>query len=127
MKDLFAPCGEVRLRRMFSGHGVYLGEYCIALAIKAGLCLRVDAESRAAFEALGARPFSYAKTSGTVTVQAWWQVPDTLLDDPDALAPWARLSFETARRLPPKRRRAAPRKPAAGAQRGLLAGEGGEG
>ncbi|CAN1557471.1 TfoX Regulator of competence-specific genes [Rhabdaerophilaceae bacterium] len=101
IEDLFAGLGPIRLRRMFSGHGVYFGEFCIALAIAPGLCLRVDAQTRAAFEALGAAPFTYSKQHRLITVQAWWRLPDSILDDPDALTPWARLSLDAARRRPP--------------------------
>ena len=111
LMDLFEPVGPVRLKRMFSGHGVYTGDYCIALAINPGLCLRVDAETRAAFEAVGAVPFSYDKRDRTVIVQAWWRLPDEIIDDPDGLTRLARLSLEAARRRPPKK----PRRPKAAA------------
>lgn len=103
LMDLFEPLGAVRLKRMFSGYGVYFGDYCIALAINPGLCLRVDDETRAAFEKLGAAPFTYAKQGKTITVGKWWRLPDTVLDDPDEVSRWARLSLEVARRLPPKK------------------------
>ena len=103
--DLFQPFGAVRLKRMFSGYGVYAGDFCIALAINPGLCMRVDAETRALFEAVGAMPFTYAKQGKTITVQKWWRLPDEMVDDPDEIARWARLSLEVARRLPPKKPR----------------------
>lgn len=107
ISELFAGLGPVRLKRMFSGYGVYFGEFCVALAIAPGFCLRVDDATRATFETLGARPFTYEKQGGLVTVQAWWQIPEALLDEPDELTHWARLSLEAARRRPPKK----PRKP----------------
>lgn len=106
LEDLFAGFGEIRLKRMFSGHGIYAGEYCIALAINPGLCMRVDAESRPEFEALGAAPFTYTKKTGAVTVNAWWRLPDEIVDDPDEITRLARLSLRTARNLPPKKKRA---------------------
>lgn len=107
--ELFEPFGSVHLKRMFSDHGVYSGEHCVALAIKPGLCLRVDAETRDAFEAAGAVPFTYGKQGKTITVQKWWRMPDAFLDDPQALAPFVRLSLGTALSLPPPK----PRKPRA--------------
>ena len=107
LKDLFEVFGPVHLKRMFSGYGVYAGDFCIALAINPGLCMRVDGETRAAFEAAGAAPFTYGKQGKTITVQKWWKLPDSVLDEPDEIAKWARLSLEVARRLPVKK----PRKP----------------
>jgi DNA transformation protein and related proteins len=105
LKDLFEVFGPVHLKRMFSGYGVYSGDFCIALAINPGLCMRVDAETRAAFEAAGAVPFTYGKQGKTITVQKWWKLPDSVLDEPEEVAEWARLSLEVARRLPPKKKR----------------------
>jgi DNA transformation protein len=105
LEDLFEPLGPIRLKRMFSGYGIYSGEFCIALAINPGLCLRVDDASRAQFEAIGAAPFRYTKKTGEVTVNAWWRLPDDIVDEPEELARLARLSLATARALPPKRKR----------------------
>lgn len=106
IEELFSVFGPVRLRRMFSGHGVYAGDFCIALMLGAGsLCLRCDAKTRQAYEALGARPFTYEKQGKLITVGAWWVMPDSLLDEPDELARWARVSLDIARALPPKKER----------------------
>lgn len=102
--DLFAGFGLVRLKRMFSGYGIYSGEFCIALAINPGLCFRCGEDSRAALEAVGAEPFTYGKQGKVVTVNAWWRVPEHLVDEPDEIARLARLSLGVARRLPPKKK-----------------------
>lgn len=121
LRDLFAEFGEIRLKRMFSGHGVYSGEFCIALAINPGLCFRVDDANRAAFEAAGAAPFTYDKKGGAVVVQAWWKMPETLLDEPDEIARFARLSLEAARRRPPKKPRTSRTGAKAGAGKAAVA------
>lgn len=107
LEDLLEPFGKVRLKRMFSGYGIYYGDYCIGLAINPGLCFRVDEATRDEFEAVGAAPFEYAKQGKTVTVKAWWRVPDALVDDQDEIVRLARLSLDVARRLPPKKPRKA--------------------
>lgn len=107
LRDLFEGFGAVRLKRMFSGHGIYAGDFCIALAIRTGLCLRVDDENRAEMEALGAAPFTYEKNGKTVSIGKWWKLPETLLDEPDEIARLAHLSLAVAQRLPPKKPRVA--------------------
>lgn len=111
IEELFAGLGPVRLRRMFSGYGVYAGDYCVGLALGDGICLRCDAASEARYRAIGARPFTYTARGKTVTVGAWWLLPESLLDEPDALTDWARLSLDIARALPPKKKRSAAPKP----------------
>ncbi|MCA0405924.1 MAG: TfoX/Sxy family protein [Proteobacteria bacterium] len=107
LRDLFEGFGPVRLKRMFSGHGIYAGDFCVALAINPGLCLRVDHENRAEMEAIGASPFTYAKQGKTIVVGKWWKLPEALLDEPEEIARLARLSLAVARRLPPKKPRVA--------------------
>ena len=114
LHDLFEPFGPVRLKRMFSGYGVYDGDFCIALAINPGLCVRANEEFRPALEAAGAQPFTYAKQGKTIAVKAWWRLPDDIVDDPDAVSHWARISLQIARSLPPKKPRAAAKAKIAG-------------
>lgn len=107
IEELFSAFGPVRLKRMFSGHGVYSGDFCVGLMLGAGsLCLRCDDRVRSDYEALGARPFVYEKQGKMVTVGAWWVMPDSMLDEPDEVARWARVSLDIARSLPPKKKRA---------------------
>jgi len=127
LHDLFEPFGPVRLKRMFSGYGVYDGDFCIALAINPGLCVRANEEFRPALEAAGAQPFTYAKQGKTIAVKAWWRLPDDIVDDPDAVSHWARISLQIARSLPPKKPRAAAKARIAGktniAGKGKIAGQ----
>jgi DNA transformation protein and related proteins len=117
--ELFEIYGPVRLKRMFSGFGVYDGDFCIALAINPGLCLRVDDGNRSEMASIGAAPFTYAKQGKEITVQKWWRLPDAVIDDPDAVARLARLSLDVARRLPPKK----PKKPGVRKVAGSSAGK----
>lgn len=105
--DLFEPFGPVRLKRMFGGYGVYADEHMVAMALNPGLCMRVDEITRVQYEAVGAAPFTYTARGKIVTVNAWWRLPDEMVDDPDDIARFARLSLEVARRLPPKKKRSA--------------------
>lgn len=105
IEDLFSPFGQVRLKRMFSGYGVYAGDFCIALALSAGVCLRCTPGSQVRYREIGATPFTYTARGKLVTVNAWWLMPADMLDDPDALAGWARHSLEIARALPPKNKK----------------------
>ncbi len=107
VEELFSAFGPVRLKRMFSGHGVYAGDFCIALVFSDEICLRCDAASEPRYLEIGAEPFTYEARGKRVTVRAWWRMPETFLDDPEALASWARLSLDIARALPPKKKRSA--------------------
>lgn len=106
--ELLAPLGAVRARRMFGGHGLYVDELFIALIAHQGadqrLYLKVDAHSRAAFEAAGAQAFEYTRAGGQQAVMSYWSAPEAALESPQAMQPWARLALAAALRA-----RAAPR------------------
>jgi DNA transformation protein len=93
--ESLAPLGRVTLRRMFSGAGVFQGDLMFGLVTDDTLYLKVDETTRGDFEAAGCRQFTY-RARGRDNPLAFWQVPDTLLDDPDELCRWARLAVDVA-------------------------------
>jgi TfoX/Sxy family transcriptional regulator of competence genes len=86
--------------------GLRAGGVQFAFVIKGSLYLRVDDDSRAALEALGAVPFTYAGRSKTVTVASYLEAPDQIMDDADELLRWARHAQRAAlaarRQVPPR-------------------------
>ena len=57
--DLLDPMGTVATRAMFGGHGVYLDGVMIGVVMEDALYLKVDAETRLHFEAVGSEPYVY--------------------------------------------------------------------
>ena len=102
--DIFASFGPVTLRRMFSGFGISVDGVNFAMALKAGLILRADAQTIPRFEAEGAKPFQYTTSKKTVTVASYWHVPERLYDDPDEFAEWARAALAAAQRAAIRKR-----------------------
>lgn len=100
IEDFFAPFARVRARRMFSGHGVYVDDACIALCVLGAIWIKVgDDAERAALTAAGSEPFNYTPPSGGRRVMnAFWKLPDTALDDEDELKRWCRPALAAARR-----------------------------
>jgi DNA transformation protein and related proteins len=98
IRDLFSTVGPVRIRRMFGGQGIYLGELMFALEADGELYLKADAATLEAFRAAGSRPFCYDR-DGRTTQMNYWRLPDMAVDDPDEAARWARLALDAAARL----------------------------
>lgn len=103
--ELIAPFGHARARRMFGGHGLYVDGSFIAIVATDRLYLKVDATSRARFQAAGCEPFVYDAKSRPISL-GYFTVPDEALDSALAMQPWARLALEAALRSatsrPPK-------------------------
>ncbi|MDE2364440.1 MAG: TfoX/Sxy family protein [Hyphomicrobiales bacterium] len=120
IEDFFAPFARVRVKRMFSGHGVYVDDACIALCgILGAIWIKTDDEAeRAALKAAGSEPFNYVAPDGrTRVMNAFWKLPDAALDDEDALKRWCRPALEAARRTAFEKARAKARKVAKGTKR----------
>jgi DNA transformation protein len=110
LKEQLEPLGSITFRRMFSGAGVYCDGVIFALILRDTLNFKVDDRNRAAYEAEGMAPFSYEARGKTVQVDAYWRVPERLLDEPDEMLEWARAALAAGRRTlaakrPARRRR----------------------
>jgi DNA transformation protein len=99
LQDLFGALGRVRVRSMFGGAGVYLGEHMIGFLDRdETLYLRVDGESKARFEEAGSHPFAYPLKDGTQMEIGYWRVPEEALEAPDSALDWGRLALDAALR-----------------------------
>lgn len=114
VQELLAPLGPVSIRRMFGGGGVFYDEVMFALIADETLYLKVDDETRPAFEAAGQGPFTYQRSEGQRAMRSYYQLPDELFDEPDELRLWARRAVDVALRAhaakPAKERRKRKRK-----------------
>ena len=110
--ELLAPAGQVSAQRMFGGHGLRIDGHFVALIVVDRLYLKVDAMTRAQFQAAGCAPFTYTGKGKPVTM-SYWTVPPQAMDSPTEMLPWARLALDAALRAQASRRPAARAKPAA--------------
>lgn len=101
--------GEVSVRKMFGGAGVYLGGVFFALIADDVLYFKVDDANRPDYEAAGMGPFKPWRDKPHV--MSYHQVPIEVLEDDDLLRVWARKALSAARAKPPGRsgRRRRPR------------------
>lgn len=93
--ELLGAAGGVRVKRLFGGHGLYLEGLFVALIADDVLYLKVDDASLAEFQAAGSRPFVYTGGAKPVTMR-YWSAPDEAMDNPAAMAPWARRALQAA-------------------------------
>jgi len=97
--SLFAGLGEVSVRRMFGGAGVYLDGLIFAIIHEGAIYLKGDAELAAAFAAKGCRQFAWTSPKrGRAVRMNYWTLPEAALDDADEACVWARKALEVARR-----------------------------
>jgi DNA transformation protein len=97
--ELFEPLGGVTHKRMFGGVGLSRHDLFFALLAEDTLYLKVDDITRPDFAAAGCEafhPFGGDKAMG------YWSAPLEALEDPDALAEWARRALDAAARAKTK-------------------------
>ena len=98
-------------RAMFGGHGLYVDGMFFAIVDDDVLYLRVDAQNRAEFEALGCTPFEYTTKDGVGHAMSYLRAPDEALERPEAMGRWARLSLGAALRAAAAKKPKRPKKP----------------
>lgn len=94
-RDLLAPAGAVRVRRMFGGHGFYVDELFVAILASNQLYLKTDATSGRRFAEAGCTPFAYSAGGRTVSLN-YWTVPAEAMESPALMQPWLRLALQAA-------------------------------
>ena len=104
--ELCAPAlGDVLIKPMFGGAGVYIGEAMFGLIAGETLYLKCDDATRAAFEQEGCKPFVFRTKGGGEATMSFWELPERLLDEPDDLPEWLLMAVEAATRALVKRKK----------------------
>lgn len=85
----------VTARSMFGGVGVYSGGLFFALMDDDVLYLKVDEGNRPAFEEAGCGPF---RPFGDERAMQYYELPEGVLEDAEALRPWVDGALDAARR-----------------------------
>ena len=92
--DQLSGWGEVSVRRMFGGAGIYCRGVMFALVADDVLYLKVDATNREDFERSGMEPFRpYDDKPASMS---YYEVPADVLEDRDRLVEWATQALKVA-------------------------------
>jgi len=100
---------------MFGGRALYIDDLCMALIFDDALYLKVNDDSRAAFERAGCRPFIYETKDGDHQMLGYYTAPEEAMESPAEMVPWARRALAAAvaaRAKAPKKKAAAAKAPA---------------
>lgn len=113
LRELFRPFGEVAVKRMFGGAGIYAEGLCFAIEQDGEVFLKADALSQPDFTAAGSSPFIYV-ARGKPMPTSFWRLPAIARAEADELVRWAALGLEAARRAAEAKAKSKTRKPAMG-------------
>jgi DNA transformation protein len=94
--DLFGRLGQVRVRAMFGGAGLYCGSVMFGLIAEGEIYLKADGALAEAYAAAGSAPFVHHGRGRPIRM-SYWRLPDAALDDPEMALAWGRRSLDAAR------------------------------
>lgn len=97
LHEVFEQFGPIQAKRMFGGHGLYHDGLMFGLVVDNQLYLKVDEDNRSFFTDLQLGPFIF-EMKGKPVHLSYHQAPESLLDERDVAALWARRSWEAALR-----------------------------
>ena len=118
LRDHFSGLGDVRIRRMFGGAGLYLGDACFAIVLDEDrVMMRGDDTLGPDFEAAGATRWVYQRAEKAPVAMPYWSLPEDAIDDPDLAVAWARRALVPAEAAAAEKRAAKARKAARQAAR----------
>lgn len=97
-RELFGELGDIAIKPMFGGAGIYLDGVMFGLIADETVHLKVDDDNEAAFVAAGSGPFIFRMKDGSQAPLRYWRLPEAALDDPDEALRWGRLGVDAALR-----------------------------
>jgi DNA transformation protein and related proteins len=103
--DQLAALPGISSRKMFGGVGVYYDGLFFGAVDDDTLYLRVDDSTRPAYRERGSTPLRPVASKPDMVMEAYYEVPGDILDDPEALHAWAHKAIEIARANPSKKKK----------------------
>jgi DNA transformation protein len=89
--DQFSAWGDVRIRKMFGGAGLYRDGRMFGLVADDVVYLKVDDTTRDKYLAAGSAPFKPFKDKPASL--SYFEIPPEIFEDPEALIEWAEASL----------------------------------
>lgn len=100
--ELMQSIGPVNAKAMFGGYGIFLNGLMFGLIADSVLYLKIDPETETEFTAKGLEPFTYSK-KGKEFKMSYYQAPEEVLEDSDAMHLWASKAYGAALRSASKK------------------------
>ena len=98
IQELLQPLGELRVKRMFGGAGIYCDEHFFAIIADDQLYLKADDQNRARYTDRDLTPFRFISKSGKQSTMNYYPVPADVLESAEQLLDWSQSAIDAALR-----------------------------
>ena len=95
LNELLDNFGNVSIKRMFGGHGVFRDGLMFGIVDDNVLFFKVDENNRSRFEENKLPQFTYIK-QGKALKMSYYQAPEEVFDNEEEIIDWATGAFEAA-------------------------------
>ena len=89
-------------KNMFGWYAVYKNWKVFCLFLMDTIYFKVDEKNRIGYEKRNSKPFSYTKKSWEVSVMAYWELPEEILENREKLDTWINKSLSVENKTKPK-------------------------
>lgn len=90
--EILAPHGEITVRSMFGGYGIYKNGVIFALIAYDELYFKVDESNKSQYKKFDSEPFTY-EAKGKKSTMSYWKVPIEILEDEEQIGVWLNQSY----------------------------------
>jgi DNA transformation protein len=95
IQDILEPFGDIKIKAMFGGHGVYKDNLIFAIIVDNELYFKANKTTIEFFKDNQSEPFIY-ESKGKSIAMSYWKVPDNILEDKEPLTNWVEIAFKAA-------------------------------
>ena len=94
--EQLASVNQIHARAMFGGVGLYAAEVFFGILAADTLYFKVDDSNRIRVQVCGRESIAAVRRPGNEQVQ-YYEVPATVIEDPERLTAWARAAIRAAK------------------------------
>lgn len=111
LDEILRDVSGITSRPMFGGYGIYQDGVIFAIITGGGLYFKVDSTNQADYEKEGSQPFQYAMKNGKTTKLSFWEIPQSIMENPALVAVWVQKSVDASRRAKVVKKKTVTKKP----------------
>lgn len=93
--EILEPFGNIRVRKMFGGYGVYKNTLIFALIIDNELYFKADLETAKYFKSQELEPFTY-QAKGKLIALSYYKIPPEIFEDKELLIKYFNMAYSSA-------------------------------